>query len=140
MKRSVKKQVEVLLQFVAAPQRYNVNSTTRQYKAICELVAGAEAVRTGHSERRVKWVITKEVCDTLSSFGVESTSSNIAPRGGADGERVALHPEVRNVLAQLFEAFKAPYIASLPARKRKYMCVLDDEAQKAYINTLRGRA
>lgn len=44
--------------------------------------------QTGYSNRRTKHVETNEVAQVLNRLGVSFGSNNIAPRGGACGERV----------------------------------------------------
>lgn len=81
------KQFEKIHSFIKNPRKYGICINSRVYTYICVLACNGIA-QTGYSNRRTKHVETNEVAHVLDRLGVSFGSNNIAPRGGACGERV----------------------------------------------------
>lgn len=88
------KQFEKIYSFIKNPRKYGVRKHTRVYTYICLLACNGIA-QTGYSNRLTKHVETNEVVNVLNRLGVACGSNNIAPRGGACGERVFLTGKVK---------------------------------------------
>lgn len=93
------KQIEKLYSFIKDPRNYGIRKNTRVYKYICDIACYGIAT-TGYSNRNTKHVETWDVVHVLDRLGVACGSMNVAPRGGACGERVFLTGKVcRDCLA-----------------------------------------
>lgn len=83
------KQIEKLNAIVNNPNNFGLRRNERVYKAICDLAIYGQA-QTGYSDRQTYFVYTQQVFYKLKEVGISCKHMNIAPRGGASGERVYL--------------------------------------------------
>lgn len=88
------KQKDKLYHFIKYPSILGVRRNTRVYKYICDLACDGIAT-TGYSDKNTKHIETGEVIRILKRLGVACGSMNVAPRGGACGERVFINGKVR---------------------------------------------
>lgn len=98
------KQIEKLYSFIKKPTLYGVRKHTRVYQYICELVCEGIA-QTGYSDKNSKVVETWNVVHVLELLGVSCGANNVAPRGGARGERVFLTGKVKKDCLANFKKF-----------------------------------
>lgn len=87
------KQIDKLYSFIKEPRNYGIRKNTRVYKYICDIAYYGIAT-TGYSDKNTKHVVTWDVVTVLNHLGVACGSMNVAPRGGACGERVFLTGKV----------------------------------------------
>lgn len=88
------KQFEKIYNFIKNPRVYGIRKNTRVYKHVCNLVCTG-IVQTGFSDKNSKHIETWDVVHVLDRLGVACGAKNVAPRGGACGERVFLTGKVR---------------------------------------------
>ena len=122
------KQIEKLCIFIKNPTIYGVRKNTRVYKYICELVCEGIA-QTGYSDKNTKFVEIGNVVHILDLLGVSCGANNVAPRGGACGERVFLTGKVKK---DCLENFKKFVDAFLHQNSKKYSW----DAKYAFIASL----
>lgn len=119
------KNIEKLYNIVKNPTKYGTKKGTRVYKCICYLAAFNEA-NTGYSDRNTKHIETAEVKNMLAAAGVPCVSYNVAPRGGACGERVALRGRVTHDVLRAWLDFCVKYRNEHKEDKRIYECSILD--------------
>ena len=100
------KQIHKLFRLLADPRSYGVNKNSRAYGNLLTLAITGEAV-TGYSSFCSYNVDTALVGSALSAAGVAHRCYNVAPRGGACGERVALTGQVLRDVRKAFTCFAA---------------------------------
>lgn len=88
------KQFEKIYGFIKNPRNYGVRKHSRVYTYICVLACNGVA-QTGYSDKNTKHVETFDVVNVLTRLCVSCRYENIAPRGGACGERVFLTGKVK---------------------------------------------
>ena len=122
------KQFVKLYSFIKNPTIYGVRKNTRVYKYICELVCEGIA-QTGYSDKNTKFVETGNVVHILDSLCVSCGANNVAPRGGACGERVFLTGNVKKDCLENFKKFVDDF---LQQNSKKYLW----DAKDAFIKSL----
>lgn len=122
------KQFEKLQNLLKNPKKYGVKKGTRVYKMLQELAING-IVRTGYSNKNIKYIETYGVCDALRLAGISCKYYNDAPRGGACGEHVELIGKVAKDVKASFCAFRDVCEAS---GKKEYLFSWNIE--QAYIN------
>lgn len=100
------KQIYKLFDAVSCPSKYGLKRNTRVYKALCKLARFGE-VQTGYSDKNTKWIITYDLTFVLKKLNISHFHLNIAPRGGACGERVYLKGQVLKDAKKIREDFEA---------------------------------
>lgn len=95
---------EKLQNLIKYPENYRVNKNTRVYRMLKDIYTYGVA-QTGYSDRRTKHVDTKGVFTALYLAGVPCECYNVAPRGGACGERVRLKGKVFKDVTTSFDHF-----------------------------------
>lgn len=98
------RQIDKLYGFIKNPAIYGIRKNTRVYKYICDLVCDGIA-QTGYSDKNTKFVETWNVVHMLDLLGVSCGANNVAPRGGACGERVFLTGKVKKDCLENFKKF-----------------------------------
>lgn len=88
------KQIDKIYNFIKDPRKYGTRKNTRVYSYICALACNGIA-QTGYSNRNTKHVETYDVINILNRLAVSCGFNNVAPRGGACGERVFLKGKVK---------------------------------------------
>lgn len=109
------KQIEKLYSFIKNPIIYGVRKNTRVYKYICDLVCDGIA-QTGYSDKNTKFVATWNVVHMLDLLGVSCGANNVAPRGGACGERVFLTGKVKKDCLENFKKFVNAFLQENPEK------------------------
>lgn len=109
------KQFEKIHSFIKNPRKYGIRKNSRVYTYICVLACNGIA-QTGYSNRRTKHVETNEVAQVLNRLGVSFGSNNIAPRGGACGERVFLVGKVKKDCLKNCKKFVAAFLCEHPKK------------------------
>lgn len=122
------KQFVKLYRFIKNPAIYGIRKNSRVYKYICELVCEGIA-KTGYSDKNTKFVETWNVLHTLELLGVSCGANNVAPRGGACGERVFLTGKVKNDCLTNCKKFVDAFLQENP---KKYSW----DAKNAFIASL----
>lgn len=122
------KQKDKLYHFIKYPSIFGIRKNTRVYKYICDLVCDG-IVTTGYSDKNTKYVETENVMHILKRLGVSCGSMNVAPRGGACGERVFLKGKVRKECITKFDKFRACFLARSPEKN-------DFDAAREFIASL----
>ena len=122
------KQIEKLYGFIKNPGIYGIRKNARVYKYICDLVCDGIA-QTGFSDKNSKFVETWNVVHMLDLLGVSCGAKNIAPRGGARGERVFLTGKVKKECLDNYEKFVDAFLQD---NHKKYSW----DAKNAFIASL----
>lgn len=122
------KQIEKLYGFIKNPGIYGIRKNTRVYKYICDLVCDG-IVQTGFSDKNSKFVETWNVVHMLDLLGVSCGANNVAPRGGARGERVFLTGKVKKDCLANCKKFVDAFLQDNP---KKYLW----DAKNAFIASL----
>jgi hypothetical protein len=100
------KQIHKLFRLLADPRSYGIKKNSRAYGNLLTLAITGEAV-TGYSSYHCYYVDTTLVGSALSAAGIAHRCYNVAPRGGACGERVALAGKVLRDARKAFSCFAA---------------------------------
>ena len=98
------RQIDKLHNLIKDPYRYGLRKNFRVYKYICDLACYGIAT-TGYSDKHTKHIETWDVMCILKSLGVACGSKNVAPRGGACGERVFLTGKVKSDCLATYKKF-----------------------------------
>ena len=122
------KQLEKIYNFIKNPRVYGIRKNTRVYKYICDLACDGIAT-TGYSDKNTKYIETGNVLRILKRLGVACGSMNVAPRGGACGERVFLNGKVRKECITNFDKFRNSFLARSPEKN-------DFDAAREFIASL----
>ena len=122
------KQIDKLYHFIKYPSIFGIRKNTRVYKYICDLACYGIAT-TGYSDKDTKHVETGDVIRILKRLGVACGFMNVAPRGGACGERVFLNGKVRKECIINYEKFRASFFARSPKKN-------DFDAAREFIASL----
>lgn len=122
------KQKDKLYHFIKYPGIFGIRKNTRVYKCICVLACDGIAT-TGYSNKNTKHIETGDVLCILKRLGVSCGSMNVAPRGGACGERVFLSGKVRKECITNFDKFRNSFLARSPEKN-------DYEAAREFIASL----
>lgn len=122
------KQIEKLYSFINNPRAYDITKNTRVYKCICDIVCDGMA-QTGYSDKSTKYVVTWDVINVLNRIGVSCMPVNVAPRGGACGERVFLTGKVYKDCLRSCKQFVDDFLQNNP---KKYLW----DAEKAFLASL----
>ncbi len=122
------KQIKKLYSFIKNPAIYGISKNTRVYKYICDLVCEGIA-QTGYSDKNTKFVETGNVIHILDLLCVSCGANNVAPRGGARGERVFLTGKVKKDCLENFKKFVDAFLQENP---KKYSW----DAKDAFIASL----
>lgn len=122
------KQFEKLYNFIQNPRVYGIRKNTRVYKYVCFLACDGIA-QTGFSDKNTKHVETWDVVHVLDRIGVACGAKNVAPRGGACGERVFLTGKVKKDCLANCKKFVDAFLLDHP---KKYFW----DAQSAFIASL----
>ena len=122
------KQKEKLYHFIKYPSIFGIRKDTRVYKCICALACDGIAT-TGYSDKNIKHIETGDVMRILKRLGVACGSMNVAPRGGACGERVFLNGKVRKECITNFDKFRNSFLARSPKKN-------DFDAAREFIASL----
>lgn len=122
------KQINKLYCFIKNPRNYGIRKSTRVYKYICEIVCYGIAT-TGYSDKNTKHVETGDVMRIFMRLGVACGSMNVAPRGGACGERVFLKGKVKSDCLKNYKKFAGAFLQEYP---KKYSW----EARNEFIKSL----
>ena len=109
------KQIKKLYSFIENPTIYGIRKNTRVYKYICDLVCDGIA-QTGYSDKNTKFVETWNVVHMLDLLGVSCGANNVAPRGGACGERVFLTGKVKKDCLENFKKFVDDFLQENPKK------------------------
>ena len=109
------KQIEKLYSFIKNPIIYGVRKNTRVYKYMADIVCFGIAT-TGYSDKNTKHVETWDVVNVLQRLGVACGSDNVAPRGGACGERVFLTGKVKKDCLENFKKFVDAFLQENPKK------------------------
>ena len=109
------KQLEKIYNFIKNPRVYGIRKNTRVYKFICDLACDGIAT-TGYSDKNTKYIETWNVLCILERLGVAWGYMNVAPRGGACGERVFLSGKVRKECITNFDKFRNSFLARSPEK------------------------
>ena len=109
------KQIKKLYSFIKNPTIYGIRKNTRVYKYICELVCEGIA-QTGYSDKNTKFVETGNVVQILDLLGISCGANNVAPRGGACGERVFLTGKVKKDCLENFKKFVDDFLQENPKK------------------------
>ena len=122
------KQFEKIYNFIKNPRVYGIRKNTRIYKCICVLACDGIAT-TGYSYKNTKHIETGDVMRILKRLGVACGYMNVAPRGGACGERVFLSGKVRKECITNFDKFRNSFLARSPKKN-------DFDAAREFIASL----
>ena len=122
------KQKDKLYHFIKYPSIFGIYKNTRIYKCICDLACDGIAT-TGYSDKNTKHIETGDVIRILKRLGVACGSMNVAPRGGACGERVFLNGKVRKECITNFDKFRYSFLARSPEKN-------DFDAAREFIASL----
>ena len=122
------KQLEKIYNFIKNPRVYGIRKNTRVYKYICDLACDGIAT-TGYSDKNTKYIETWNVLCILERLGVACGYMNVAPRGGACGERVFLSGKVRKDCITNFDKFRNSFLARSPEKN-------DYDAAREFIASL----
>lgn len=122
------KQFEKIYNFIKNPRVYGIRKNTRVYKHVCDLVCTG-IVQTGFSDKNSKHVETWDVVHVLDRLGVACGAKNVAPRGGACGERVFLTGKVLRDCLVNYKKFEDAFLLQHP---KKYYW----DARNAFIASL----
>lgn len=109
------KQYKKLYAFIKDPQMYGQRKNTRIYKHVCKLACFGVA-QTGYSDKNTKHIETLEVFSVLKSLGVSCERTNVAPRGGACGERVFLQGTVKKDCLEIYKKFAKSFLLNHPKK------------------------
>ena len=124
------KQIDKLYSFIKNPRFYGIRKNSRVYKYICDLACDGIAT-TGYSDKNTKHIETGDVMRILKRLGVACGSMNVAPRGGACGERVFLTGKVKS---DCFVNYKKFVGAFLLEHTKKYSW----DAKNEFIKSLQN--
>ncbi len=116
------RQIDKLYSFIKNPLFYGIRKNTRVYKDICYLAISGIAT-TGNSDKNTKHADTLDVMHVLNRFGVACGAKNVAPRGGACGERVFLTGKVRRDCLRNYNFFADAFLQEHP---KKYFWDAED--------------
>lgn len=122
------KQFEKLYNFIKDPRIYGIRKNSRVYKNICVIACNGIA-QTGYSDKMAKYIDTWDVVHVLDRLGVACGAKNVAPRGGACGERVFLTGKVRRDCLKNYNSFADAF---LQEHQKKYFW----DAEDAFIASL----
>ena len=122
------KQLEKIYNFIKNPRVYAIRKNTRVYKYICHRACDGIAT-TDYSDKNTKYIETGNVLRILKRLGVACGSMNVAPRGGACGERVFLNGKVRKECITNFDKFRNSFLARSPEKN-------DYDAAREFIASL----
>lgn len=122
------KQFEKIYNFIKNPRAYGIRKNARVYKHVCALACYGIA-QTGFSDKNCKHVETWDVVHVLDRLGVACGAKNVAPRGGACGERVFLTGKVKKDCLVNCKNFVGAFLQDHP---KKYIW----DAQSAFIASL----
>ncbi len=95
---------EKLQNLIKYPEKFYVKKGTRVYRMLKDIYIYG-VVQTGYSDRRSKYIETQGVFNALYRAGVPCECYNVAPRGGACGERVRLKGKVFKDVTANFDNF-----------------------------------
>ena len=122
------KQIHKLFRLLADPRSYGINKNSRAYGDLLLLAMTGEAV-TGYSSYRYYYADTTLVGSALSAAGIAHRCYNVAPRGGACGERVAL---TGKVLRDARKAFRC-YCTAAQVSSSAHDLVYDLRVREIYL-------
>lgn len=109
------KQLDKLRDLLREPRKYGTRKGTRVYHMLEELAALGR-VRTGASSKGYKRIDTFDVVNVLNRAGIACTYGNDAPRGGANGEWVALTGQVAKDVKKAYQCFTEAAMISSPGK------------------------
>lgn len=124
------KQIDKLYNFIKDPRNFGIRKNTRVYRCICNLACYGVA-KTGYSDRNRKYIDTWNIINTLNRIGIACRYDNIAPRGGACGERVYL---IGTVKIDCLNNYNKYYNVYLQAHPKKHIWDVAD----SYIKSLQN--
>lgn len=124
------KQIEKLYSFIKDPRLYGIRKNTRVYKYMSDIVCFGIAT-TGYSDKNTKHVETWDVVHVLNRLGVACGADNVAPRGGACGERVFLTGKVKSDCLNNYKKFVGAFLREHP---KKYSW----DAKNEFIKSLQN--
>lgn len=107
------RQIDKLHSFIKNPLNYGIRKNSRVYKFLCDIACNGIAT-TGYSDKDTKHIETGDVMRILKRLGVACGSMNVAPRGGACGERVFLNGKVRKDCITNYEKFRTNFLHDHP--------------------------
>lgn len=109
------KQFEKIYDFIKNSRNYGIRKHSRVYTYICVLACNGVA-QTGYSDKNTKHVETLAVVNVLNRLGVSCRYENIAPRGGACGERVFLKGKVKKDCLDYYKHFEDFFLRVHPKK------------------------
>ena len=109
------KQFEKIYNFIKNPRVYGIRKNTRVYKHVCVLACDGIA-QTGFSDKNSKHVETWDVVHVLDRLGIACGVKNVAPRGGACGERVFLQGAVKKDCLENYKIFAESFLLNHPKK------------------------
>nr|DAI84045.1 MAG TPA: hypothetical protein [Caudoviricetes sp.] len=109
------KQINKLYSFIKDPRLYGIRKNTRVYKVLCRLAVFG-IVTTGYSDKNTKHVDTWDVVHVLDRLGIACGAKNVAPRGGACGERVFLQGAVKKDCLENYKNFAESFLLNHPKK------------------------
>lgn len=124
------KQIDKLYSFIKDPRLYGIRKNTRVYKYMSDIVCFGIAT-TGYSDKNTKHVETWDVVHVLNRLGVACGADNVAPRGGACGERVFLTGKVKSDCLNNYKKFVGAFLREHP---KKYSW----DAKNEFIKSLQN--
>lgn len=124
------KQIDKLYSFIKDPRLYGIRKNTRVYKYMSDIVCFGIAT-SGYSDKNTKHVETWDVVHVLNRLGVACGADNVAPRGGACGERVFLTGKVKSDCLNNYKKFVGAFLREHP---KKYSW----DAKNEFIKSLQN--
>lgn len=124
------KQIDKLYNFIKDPRNFGIRKNTRVYRCICDLACYG-VTQTGYSDRNSKYIETWKVVNVLNYIGIACRYGNIAPRGGACGERVFLTGKVKSDCLANHQKFVGTF---LQEHTKKYSWDATNEFKKSLQN------
>lgn len=109
------KQINKIYSFIKDPRKYGTRKHSRVYTYICVLACNGIA-QTGYSDKNTKHVETYDVVNILNQLGVSCGFKNVAPRGGACGERVFLKGKVKKDCLNNCKKFVDSFLVGHPQK------------------------
>lgn len=103
------KQIDKLYNFIKDPRNFGIRKNTRVYRCMCDLACFG-VTQTGYSDRNSKYIETWKVINALNRIGIACRYDNIAPRGGACGERVFLTGKVKSDCLANYQKFVGTFL------------------------------
>ena len=108
-------QIDKLYVFIKNPRIYGIQKNTRVYNYMTDIVCFGIAT-TGYSDKNTKHVETWDVVNVLTRLGVACGADNVAPRGGACGERVFLTGKVKIDCLINYKKFVGAFLQEHPKK------------------------